>query len=75
MGKKIFTVEENALLGGFGTAVLEMLEEARMDRAQVVRFGYPDQFIEQGEQPELRRMYGLDAEGITAGIRKAMGKK
>lgn len=75
MGKKIFTVEENTLLGGFGTAVLEMLEEAGMDRAQVVRFGYPDQFIEQGEQPELRKMHGLDAAGIAAGIRKALGKK
>ncbi len=69
---KIFTVEENALMGGFGSAVLELLEEEGVEGTEVVRFGYPDQFIEQGEQPELWKMYGLDSEGIAAGIRKAL---
>lgn len=68
---RIFTVEENALMGGFGSAVLELLEEEGVEGTQVMRFGYPDQFIEQGEQPELRKMYGLNSEGIAAGIRKA----
>ena len=72
---KFFTVEENALLGGFGTAVLELLEEEGVEGVQVTRFGYPDHFIEQGEQPELRRMHGLDAAGIAAGIKKALGKE
>jgi 1-deoxy-D-xylulose-5-phosphate synthase len=72
---RIFTVEENALMGGFGSAVLELLEEEGVEGTQVVRFGYPDQFIEQGEQPELRKMHGLDSEGIAAGIRKALGNK
>jgi len=70
-----FTVEENALMGGFGSAVLELLEEEGVEGTKVTRFGYPDCFIEQGEQPELRRMYGLDSEGIAAGIRKVMQKK
>jgi 1-deoxy-D-xylulose-5-phosphate synthase len=70
-----FTVEENALMGGFGSAVLELLEEEGVQGTRVTRFGYPDCFIEQGEQPELRKMYGLDSEGIAAGIRKALGKK
>jgi 1-deoxy-D-xylulose-5-phosphate synthase len=70
-----FTVEENALMGGFGSAVLELLEEEGVEGTRVTRFGYPDCFIEQGEQPELRKMYGLDSEGIAAGIRKALGKK
>ncbi len=70
-----FTVEENALMGGFGSAVLELLEEEGVEGTRVTRFGYPDCFIEQGEQPELRRMYGLDSEGIAAGIRKVMQKK
>lgn len=69
---KIFTVEENALMGGFGAAVLELLEEEGVAGTQVFRFGYPDKFIEQGEQPELRKMHGLDKEGIAAGIRKAL---
>ena len=71
---KFFTVEENALMGGFGTAVLELLEEEGVEGVHVTRFGYPDHFIDQGEQPELRRMHGLDAVGIAAGIRKALGK-
>jgi 1-deoxy-D-xylulose-5-phosphate synthase len=70
-----FTVEENALMGGFGSAVLELLEEEGVQGTRVTRFGYPDCFIEQGEQPELRKMYGLDSEGIAAGIRKALEKK
>jgi 1-deoxy-D-xylulose-5-phosphate synthase len=41
----------------------------------VVRFGYPDKFIEQGEQPELLKMHGLDCEGIAAGIRKTLVKQ
>ena len=71
----IFTVEDNALKGGFGSAVLELLEEEGVEGVRVTRFGYPDRFVEQGEQTELRRIYGLDSEGIAAGIRKAMVKK
>ncbi|HEX9080170.1 MAG TPA: 1-deoxy-D-xylulose-5-phosphate synthase [Desulfuromonadaceae bacterium] len=70
----LFTVEENALMGGFGAAVLELLEEEGVEGVRVVRFGYPDRYIEQGEQPELRRMYGLDVAGIAAGIRKHIRK-
>jgi 1-deoxy-D-xylulose-5-phosphate synthase len=72
---RIFTVEENALMGGFGSAVLELLEEEGVEGTEVMRFGYPDAFIEQGEQPELRKMYGLDSEGIAAGIRRALAKQ
>ena len=55
-----------------GSAVLELLEEEELYDVKVTRFGYPDHYIEQGEQPELRSEYGLDAAGIAAGIRKAM---
>ncbi|KAF0218311.1 MAG: 1-deoxy-D-xylulose-5-phosphate [Geobacteraceae bacterium] len=71
---RLFTVEENALQGGFGTAVLELLEEEELADVTVVRFGFPDIFIEQGEQPELRAMYELDAAGIAGRIKKSMGK-
>src|SRR6266571_1683278 len=60
---RFFTAEENVLQGGFGTAVLELLEEEGVDGIAVTRIGYPDSYVEQGEQPELRAMYGLDAEG------------
>jgi 1-deoxy-D-xylulose-5-phosphate synthase len=70
----LFTAEENAIQGGFGTAVLELLEEEGVEGVAVTRFGYPDCFIEQGEQPELRALYGLDAAGIAAGIRRALDR-
>ncbi len=65
---RLVTLEENALQGGFGTAVLELLEEQGL-QAQVLRIGYPDQYIEQGEQHELRAMHGLDKEGIAKSAR------
>jgi 1-deoxy-D-xylulose-5-phosphate synthase len=69
----LITVEENAIEGGFGSAVLELLEEEVMDGVRVRRLGFPDQYIEQGEQGELRTMYRLDAEGIAASIREFLG--
>jgi 1-deoxy-D-xylulose-5-phosphate synthase len=47
--------------------VLELLEEQGV-QAQVLRIGYPDQYIEQGEQHELRTMHGLDKEGIAKSV-------
>jgi len=71
----IVTVEENVLEGGFGTAVLELLEEEGIEDVKVRRLGFPDRYIEQGEQRELRAMYGLDAEGIAASIRELLASK
>lgn len=65
---KILTVEENALQGGFGSAVLEFLEENRVE-CEVKRVGVPDAFVEHGGQAELRRSLGLDPEGIAGSAR------
>lgn len=67
---KLVTVEENALDGGFGSAVLELLEEEGLDGVQIKCLGYPDRYVEQGEQSELRAMYGLDADGIARSVRQ-----
>ncbi|GFO57090.1 1-deoxy-D-xylulose-5-phosphate synthase 2 [Geomonas sp. Red276] len=69
----IFTIEDNARQGGFGTAVLELLEEEEVTGVRVVRLGYPDSFVEQGEQSELKAAYGLDVPGIVKSIREARG--
>lgn len=69
---RLITIEENVLQGGFGTAVLELLEAEGLYDVPVTRLGYPDRYIEQGEQPELRTMYGLDPAGIAASIRTAL---
>jgi len=68
----IFTVEENVLEGGFGTAVLELLEEEGVTGTTVRRLGFPDRYIEQGEQSELRALYSLDAAGIANAVRKVL---
>ncbi|GLI36561.1 1-deoxy-D-xylulose-5-phosphate synthase [Geobacter hydrogenophilus] len=69
---RLITVEENVIQGGFGTAVLELLEEEGIEGVTVLRLGYPDRYVEQGEQHELRAQYGLDAPGITARVRTFM---
>ncbi|MRR52958.1 MAG: 1-deoxy-D-xylulose-5-phosphate synthase [Deltaproteobacteria bacterium] len=69
----IITVEENVLEGGFGTAVLELLAEEGLEEVRVRRLGFPDHYIEQGEQAELRAMYCLDTDGILLKIKEFMG--
>ena len=62
----IMTVEENALQGGFGSAVLELLYDNGMQNVKVKRLGIPDRYVEQGSQAQLRKDLGIDAEGIAA---------
>ena len=70
----VFTAEENALQGGFGSAILELLCEEGVN-VPVKRIGLPDKFVEQGSQTELRARYGLDAKGILQTIKDALAKK
>jgi 1-deoxy-D-xylulose-5-phosphate synthase len=70
--KRIITVEENALMGGFGSAVLELFEEKGIHDVTVKRLGIKDKFVEHASQKELRSMYGIDEEGIIAAARSMM---
>jgi 1-deoxy-D-xylulose-5-phosphate synthase len=72
---QIVTVEENALQGGFGSAVLELLEEERLTGIRVKRIGIPDRYIEQGSQAQLRKDLGLDAAGIAATVEAFLAGK
>ncbi|MFC1864468.1 1-deoxy-D-xylulose-5-phosphate synthase [Chloroflexota bacterium] len=63
--KRMVTVEENALSGGFGSSVVDLLQESGMSDVQVKSIGLPDEFIEQGTQTILRSRYALDANGIA----------
>lgn len=65
----LVTVEEGAIMGGAGSAVMEALAHAGITRA-VLQLGLPDQFIEHGEHAKLLTMQGLDATGIEAAIRQ-----
>ncbi len=62
--KRIITVEENVLAGGFGSAVLEYLNREGIYDVAVHRIGIDDEFVEHGSQALLRKQYGLDEEGI-----------
>jgi len=62
--KRLLTVEENALQGGFGSAVLELLEEKGLSHILCKRLGIPDVFMEHGAPDVLRHKYGIDAAGI-----------
>ncbi|MBP9111019.1 MAG: 1-deoxy-D-xylulose-5-phosphate synthase, partial [Pyrinomonadaceae bacterium] len=65
----IVTVEDAYLAGGFGSAILEMLEEKGLaDTIRVVRMGVSDEIVTHGDPKILLAHYGLDAEGITARV-------
>ncbi len=63
--KRLVTVEENALCGGFGSSVTKFLQESGIHDIQVKSIGIPDEFVEQGSQAILRAKYNLDAKGIA----------
>jgi 1-deoxy-D-xylulose-5-phosphate synthase len=63
----IVTVEENAIDGGAGSAVLEALAAARIERP-VLQLGLPDHFVEHGDHALLLRLCGLDSEGIVKSV-------
>ena len=69
--KRIVTVEENVLAGGFGSAVLEALAEAGLNDVSVHRIGMPDSFVEHGTADAQRRQLYLDAEGIVQQVLSA----
>jgi 1-deoxy-D-xylulose-5-phosphate synthase len=61
----VVTVEEAALMCGFGSAVLEAAAKAGLDTRGITRLGIPDEFIEHGDRGELLSDLGLDAVGIA----------
>ncbi|MFC1932687.1 1-deoxy-D-xylulose-5-phosphate synthase [Chloroflexota bacterium] len=63
--KRMVTVEENTLSGGFGSNVVDLMQKSGISDIQIKTIGLPDEFIEQGEQAILRSKYGLDTKGIA----------
>ncbi len=63
--KRIITVEENALSGGFGSSVMHLIQQSGLSGVTVKSIGIPDEFVEQGTQAILRSKYNLDAKGIV----------
>ncbi|MFQ6091734.1 MAG: 1-deoxy-D-xylulose-5-phosphate synthase [bacterium] len=67
--KRIVTVEENVLTGGFGTAVLEQADEAGFLDLRIKRIGLPDRFIDHGSRSVLLQVLGLDSAGIARAVK------
>jgi 1-deoxy-D-xylulose-5-phosphate synthase len=65
---RVVTVEENALLGGFGSAVLQLLQNSGARDIRTKCIGLPDVFVEHGSQSLLRSKYHLNARGIAEKI-------
>jgi 1-deoxy-D-xylulose-5-phosphate synthase len=68
----VVTVEEAYLAGGFGAAVMELLEENGLqDKVRVVRMGVPDRIVTHGDAKLLLAKYGLDADGIYTRVKES----
>lgn len=67
--KRLVTVEENALAGGFGSAVLELLQNYKLTDIKVERIGLPDEFIDHGSQELFRSMFDLNSKGIVRRVK------
>ena len=72
--KKIITIEENVLQGGFGSALLELLAEKNINDIMLRRLGIPDEFVYHATQAEQRHKYGLDEEGIIMAVKEMLSK-
>ena len=69
----IVTLEDHVVMGGYGSAVLELLNEKRI-AAPVIHIGWPDQFIEHATTvEELRNKYGLTVANTVAKVRAEFG--
>jgi len=70
----LVTFEDHALMGGYGTSVMELLGEKRIT-APVVRIGWPDVFVEHASTVDhLRQKYGLTAEAAVAKVREELAR-
>ena len=67
--RKIITVEDAAIMGGFGSAIAEFMIDNGY-QANILRLGVPDRFIEHGEQKELYQECGFDAPAIMEAVRQ-----
>ncbi|HWO15783.1 MAG TPA: 1-deoxy-D-xylulose-5-phosphate synthase [Solirubrobacterales bacterium] len=75
----VVTIEENVLPGGFGSGVLEHLEDAFADRpaerARVLRVGLPDRYVTHGKPALLREEAGLTGESVADRVLAALGDR
>ena len=75
----LVTIEENVLSGGFGSAVLEHLEDAfaerESERARVMRIGLPDRYVTHGKPALLREEVGFTGEAVAERVLSSLGSR
>ena len=72
--KKVITIEDGVLSGGFGTAILEFMVDYNYS-AEVKRFGIPDKFVEHGTPDQLWTECGFDNECVYCTVKKMLGRE
>jgi len=70
--RRIITIEENIVSGGFGSAVQELIHRSGIENISITTLGLPERFIEQGSPSILREKLGMTTEGITQAILKSL---
>lgn len=72
--RRLVLVEENAIQGGFGSGVTELLANAGICDVSIKQVGLPDEFVGHGAQPTLREFHGLDPEHIVRAAAELVGR-
>ena len=62
------TIEDGIIHGGLGTAVIEIVNECKINNARVKCYGYDDVFVQHGTVEELEKKHGLDAKNIALSV-------
>ena len=71
--KRVVTVEDHVVAGGFGSAVLELLERRGLHNIDTHVIGLPDKFVEHGAPTILKELYGLSSSHIKDVVRSMVG--
>ena len=72
--KKVITVEDCCLMGGFGSAIIEFMVYQKYN-SEIVRLGIPDEYVHHGTQEELWEDCGFDAKAIVKAVEKMLSIK
>ncbi len=73
--KKVITLEDNVITGGFGSAILEFMNQHKITGVDILVHGLPDKFVEHGTPDELFRDLKLDAKGVAEVIKEHLLSK
>ena len=72
--KKVITLEDGCLMGGFGSAIIEFMVDQKYN-SEIVRLGIPDEYVHHGTQEELWKDCGFDAKAIVKAVEKMLSIK